>query len=237
MKDLKKITDVISISGNYREEIEYDHEIKVVKDVDHEYIENYSKITIYENSTNKIIHTFNRNESPLCVFKSKYFMKNNNEYYVGFPHYTTQIFINLNTKEVFNQNHELDDQYLWCDMQLTNDEKFLIVDGCYWAFPYGFNVYDISDLKNGWKCVYTFDDDVELFFTKNYIYEIKKYNQENLYLILEKMSHDFTSIEEYGEYIQDENDPDIQYFDYYDSSDSRMKKISKEEIVLHEKST
>jgi hypothetical protein len=40
--------------------------------------------------------------------------------------------------------------FCWASYELMADGKTLLVNGCYWACPYEFRLYDVSDPMNGW---------------------------------------------------------------------------------------
>lgn len=53
--------------------------------------------------------------------------------------------------------------FCWASYELMSDGRTLLVNGCYWACPYEFRLYDVSDPMNGWPLL-----EVEKEGEKNY---------------------------------------------------------------------
>lgn len=119
-----------------------------------------------EYRTVKIINTIDKNiiyQYKLECFHhcfGEFITINDNEWWFGGRHYMLHLFVNCNTREVYDDpnNKEESDEYkqgfefIWTGPYIISpDGKYMFMDGCMWACPYEWRLYDISDLKNGYK--------------------------------------------------------------------------------------
>jgi len=139
------------------------------------------------------IHSYRQNK--IGARDSIWFVKNDNTIYIGFPFYTTQIFINLTTKTVYDKNkhhtnnpiaahfgmyeketdkpYKFVDGFIWNDFEISTDKNLILAHGCCWACPYEIRLYDIHDLENGWNVIYkVYDDCDEIIMTDKYIFHV-----------------------------------------------------------------
>lgn len=75
------------------------------------------------------------------------------EWFFGGPHYLSRLYFNCDTGAVWRQ-HETDDvetfdgyEYIWGAIHSTSPSgRYVLIDGCMWAFPYELRLYDLSRL-------------------------------------------------------------------------------------------
>lgn len=153
--------------------------------------ENFWIVTLFQDETE--IHSY-RQFKPRAK-DSIWFIKNDDTIYLGFPFYTTQIFINLTTRTVYDKNKyhtnnpiaahfgmhdkKTDDPYtfidgfIWCNFELSADKNLILASGCYWACPGETKLYDIHNLENGWNDIYNiFDECGQIIMTDKYIFHV-----------------------------------------------------------------
>lgn len=111
---------------------------------------NYTCGEIY-NSQNELLFKIPRN---FPIFHHSFFNKNENEWLVTGINYMNQIFINLDTKQIYYINNFIDDEtpsLCWSNSWASNDGNTLAVCACNWGDNYNIHFYDISELSKGWK--------------------------------------------------------------------------------------
>jgi len=104
---------------------------------------------IVENKSGEIIADIKRNYSDFSFLFITH--PNGKEYLVCGEDYQGYTIINLTDKttKTFVPEGWLNGAgFCWIDYKFYDDEKQLIVDGCYWAFPYETVTYDFSDPDN-----------------------------------------------------------------------------------------
>lgn len=89
---------------------------------------------------------------------------NGQEWWFGGRDYTTRLFVNCETGEMYDSCHEdVDINYIWAQIaEISSNGKYVLVDGCIWACPYQWRLYDISDIKHGYKEIDLLND-VEIY--------------------------------------------------------------------------
>ena len=100
------------------------------------------------------------------LFRFQFFQKNSQEWLYSGAHYMLQLFINLDTCEVFDDTGKIKETeefkngtaFCWGSIDLTKDGNTLIVDGCVWGWPYEIKFFDFSDPKNGWPELNVYDE-------------------------------------------------------------------------------
>lgn len=78
---------------------------------------------------------------------------NGHDYLVCGEDYQGQTFIELDTgarRDHLPEEAKEGHAFCWVDYELLPDGKTLRVDGCYWACPYEFRFYDVSNPMGGW---------------------------------------------------------------------------------------
>ena len=155
---------IVSPSGKYIVNFEKDTsdeqiEYKIISkdEIIHKTKDKYYIAKLMDISQNKIIYTYKiyNTYKPL----SKFITINNQEWWFSGRHYMLRLFVNCDTGEIYDDpnNIENDDfykyccEYIWGSIaDVSSDGKYILVDGCYWACPYEWRIYDISNLKNGY---------------------------------------------------------------------------------------
>lgn len=83
----------------------------------------------------------------------------NKEWFVSGRHYMLQLFLDLESgrvsDDVLNEEESEDYQdgtsFIWCaPAQSSPDPRVLLVDGCIWALPYEWRLFDVRDVSRGW---------------------------------------------------------------------------------------
>lgn len=135
----------------------------------------YNLIEIVKNDTQEVVFQY-KQYIPHST-RHYLFVQNGVNYYLGSLEYQSQLFVNLDTNEYYDNCKYLDglsdngyvrmnkcydnpgggfgknEGFIWCDVQFYSDYNFAIVGGCYWANPHEVIIVDISDIKNGWNSV------------------------------------------------------------------------------------
>lgn len=111
---------------------------------------NYTRGTVL--FEDKIIAVVQRNYSsfPFLWIEGH---KNGHDYLLCGANYQGQTILELDTqqrKDVLPPEAETGAAFCWADIEFNRDNCLLIVCGCYWAAPYEYRFYDLSDpLNNG----------------------------------------------------------------------------------------
>ncbi len=126
---------------------------------------NGTDIALYEKDKHKIIKIINKENNDIIYqyrqFNSspplnKFIKINDNIWWFGGTDCETKLFLNCDTKEIFKDQTN---PFIWTGPYiLSPDNKYMLMDGCFWAFPYQTKLYDISDLKNGYKEIDMYDN-------------------------------------------------------------------------------
>lgn len=110
---------------------------------------------IYDVKDDRLICKIPRNYSR---FSHGFFNKNNQEWLVTGITYMSQVFVNMDTCEVFDDvvkeresgRYQNGASFCWSNMWGSPDGNILAVQGCYWGGSYDVLFYDISDISKGW---------------------------------------------------------------------------------------
>ena len=145
----------------------------------------YRTIKIMNSENDNVIFEYKQYLShPLDNFI--FFKQNGTNWFLGSREYMSQIFVNLDTGEYYDncsvdflddsgyvkhanvlknknggfgsENHH--EGFIWTEVKISECGNMALADGCYWACSYETKVYDISDIKNGWT---ELDVDVEYY--------------------------------------------------------------------------
>lgn len=135
----------------------------------------YKIIKIIRNSDDSLIHSY-KTESCIRPFEGFVQIKDH-EWWFGGRNYMLKLFVNCDTGEVYDDpnkdeeylfdNDEEDDEdvdddydinreFIWTSpgkYKISPDGKHMLIFGCIWGCPYHYQLYDISDLKNGFKYI------------------------------------------------------------------------------------
>jgi len=95
----------------------------------------------------EVITTIYRNYSD---FFHTFFLKNGTEWIVCGSSYTSQTFIDLETRMVFERPTDSKDGFCWTTVNANPSGSLLLVCGCVWGGPYEYIMYDFSDPSKGW---------------------------------------------------------------------------------------
>ncbi len=142
----------------------------------------YKIIKIINKENNDIIYQYRQiNSSPPL---NKFIKINDNIWWFGGTDCETKLFLNCDTKEIFKDQTN---PFIWTGPYiLSPDNKYMLMDGCFWAFPYQIKLYDISDLKNGYKEISMYnklvisDNDDMIDDSDTYFYEFISNNEINI---------------------------------------------------------
>ena len=135
----------ISPSGNYSIEYEEHPEAVIVK-----------VINKLRDDDDQVIYTYKQRKTYRPF--SDFIIINGDEWWVSGRDYMLQLFVNCVTGEVYDDPNKIEntDEYkkgscfIWKAWPIVSpDGKYLFVDGCYWACPYEWKLYDISNLGGG----------------------------------------------------------------------------------------
>ncbi len=113
----------------------------------------YKIIKILNTETNTFIYEYKQfnSTSPL----NEFIKINNNIWWIGGKDYMTKIFFNCDTGDIYEDTKK---DFIWTGpCSLSPDNKYILVYGCIWSFPYETRLYDISDLKNGYQEINMYD--------------------------------------------------------------------------------
>jgi hypothetical protein len=131
---------------------------------------NYTRGTLYTKD-NIIISQIDRN---YCVFNYSWLIINGQEWLQTGRTYTSQIFINCETKEIFDNLDINKSEFCWSECFISNNQKTLIVLGCFWGGTYEYIAYDFNDFLN--KKIVTLEmeeiidcGNTEIYFENDYI--------------------------------------------------------------------
>jgi hypothetical protein len=98
----------------------------------------------------------------------QFFTQNGVEWFLGSREYMSQLFVNLETGDYYDnctvndledsgyerkhtvEDDECYDSFIWADTRIEPNGMCAFVEGCYWACPYEQRVYDLSHLSTGW---------------------------------------------------------------------------------------
>lgn len=90
----------------------------------------------------------------------QFVLLNGVEWWISGRDYMLQLFVNCETGEVYDDPNKVEQSedyikgsmFIWRGNAIASpDGKYLFVEGCFWACPYEWRLFDISDLKNGYK--------------------------------------------------------------------------------------
>lgn len=104
----------------------------------------YTRGTLFETRTNKIIAQIDRN---YCTFHHSWLTINGQEWLQTGRTYMSQIFVNCNNSEIYDCETN-NSQFCWAESWIANDQKTLIVLGCFWGGCYEYIAYDFNDFIN-----------------------------------------------------------------------------------------
>lgn len=143
----------------------------------------YTYCTITRKQTNEVVTSIMRNYS----FEHSFFIKNNCEWLQTGSTYMSQVFVNMDTGDVYDNKEELKqtDEYkngrsfCWVSCTISPTGNTLAVYGCYWGWTYEYKFFDVTDISVGWlelklsdpiydnslMCYETKWDEVEEIFT------------------------------------------------------------------------
>jgi len=122
-----------------------------------------------------------------------------------------RLFVNCDTGEIYDDpnNTEVSYEYsagvefCWgACVDVSPDGKYILVDGCIWACPYEWKIYDISDLKNGYREIDLLNDIVFCDDTEEKIGDYDIICDSDTY-ILKFLENNKVSIYKQKEYIGD----------------------------------
>lgn len=143
----------ISPSGKYRLEIK---EYKTSDGCWH-----YTRGIVYNGS--EIVADVKRNYSSFPFLWIENHI-NGHDYLLCGEDYQGQTFCELDTRKMKSLESDGADQgygFCWAGYELMPDNKTLLVEGCHWAAPYEYRLFDISDPMNGWPRYEHCEEDIE----------------------------------------------------------------------------
>lgn len=108
---------------------------------------NYSRGTVYRISDGAEICDIKRDYS---TFHHSWITKNNQEWLISGYSYLNQVAINLDTGEIFENGGKDPNAFCWAQCNISPDGNTLVVEGCYWAFPYEYKFFDFTDPSKPW---------------------------------------------------------------------------------------
>lgn len=124
---------------------------------------NYSECIITRINDQKIVAEIKRNYP---VFHHTFFVKDNEEWLQTGKTYQSQIFVNLDTEQIYDNSDKADyHDFCWAQSLISPDGNTLAVNGCYWGAMYEYRFFDFTDPLKGWpelpteKCLDTGDYD------------------------------------------------------------------------------
>jgi hypothetical protein len=115
---------------------------------------NYSRGRVYHHNGSNPIADVKRNYSSFFFAFIRPGGGDNDDYLVCGADYQGQTFINLGTgkrRDLMSDGSEKGFGFCWAAYELMPDGVTLKVDGCYWACPYEYKFFDVSDpIGKGW---------------------------------------------------------------------------------------
>jgi hypothetical protein len=124
---------------------------------------NYARGKVYRISDGQLVADVKRNYSSFPFMWLEQHI-DGHDYLICGEDYQGQTFCQLDTAQ---QKSYLPIEaydgagFCWADYKLLDDKRTLLVEGCYWACPYEYRLYDISDIMQGWPEL-TLDVSLEL---------------------------------------------------------------------------
>lgn len=153
-ENARRSTEYLSPSGKYK--------LVVTQFATRKGSWSYSRGSVYERDTDRLIATIDRNFSSFpFLFVEDH--DNGHDYLIAGEDYQGQTVIELDTG--LRRDHLPEEAhngfgFCWAEYRYERSAKLLVVDGCHWACPYEFRFYDFSDPMNGWPqigneiCIY-----------------------------------------------------------------------------------
>jgi hypothetical protein len=112
---------------------------------------NYSKGKVYREGTLIAEVCRNYGSFPFLFVEDH---PNGNSYLVAGEEYQGQVVIELNTgrqRGLLPEEAKRGHGFCWASYTFHAESQLLVVDGCYWACPYQFKLFDFSDpMEKGW---------------------------------------------------------------------------------------
>lgn len=113
---------------------------------------NYSRGVVRSAATGQIVGDIKRNYSafPFLWVEGH---PNGHDYLVGGESYQGQTVIELDTgrrRDFLPEDAKKGFGFCWAEYQFETSTRTLVVEGCIWACPYEFRLYDFSDPMEGW---------------------------------------------------------------------------------------
>lgn len=105
----------------------------------------YSKMLVRKPALIETVHR-NYGSFPFLFVENH---PNGHDYLICGENYMSQTVIELDTRKRIELPTGTS-QFCWAHYEFNQDEKLIIVDGCFWAAPYEIKIYDFSDPMNGW---------------------------------------------------------------------------------------
>lgn len=146
--------------------------------------------TLINIQTNKIIIQIDRN---YCVFHHSWLIINEEEWLQTGVTYTSQIFINCNTCKIYDNSFEKISEFCWLESWIANDQKTLIVLGCFWGGCNEYIAFDFNEILNKKYNPLMIDGDIidcgntNIYFENEYII-IEEYTSKSLILLDNKLA-------------------------------------------------
>jgi len=103
----------------------------------------------------KEIAVIHRNYS---IMYHSFFMKDGQEWLQTGTNYMSQIFVNCDTGEIYNnedsikqtEQYQKGNSFCWTRSQINPTGTIILVEGCYWGGPYQYKFFDVTDISQGW---------------------------------------------------------------------------------------
>lgn len=161
---------VTSKSGNYSVIVQvYD----ITKDIIYSKIKEYTKGTVINNTTGEEIITIHRNYND---FLAIFFVQNGTEWLLCGKTHSTQSFIDLDNKIVYDNK----DPLYWSKVYFNPSKTTLLIEGEILGDSSGLFLYDISNIPKGWKMI-DFDDE-DIIDICYYDYKVKWIDDDTVQL-------------------------------------------------------
>jgi hypothetical protein len=128
------------------------------------------KCTLTKVSDMKIIYEYQMMNTSRSLHT--FMTLNNQEWWFGGRMYMLKLFINLDTEQIYDDPNKREQsnsfecgmEFIWNRViDISPDNKKILIGGCVWAQQGECRLYDISDLANGYKPFdkYEFFDDIQ----------------------------------------------------------------------------
>lgn len=150
----------------------------------------YTRGSLYNNINNNLIVEIDRN---YCVFHHSWLLINGHEWLQSGKTYMSQIFVNCNTQEIYDNSSKNNSEFCWRESWIANDQKTLVVLGCFWGGWDEYIAYDFNDFINNKFDQLQFDQDIidcgntRIYFENEYII-IDEYTNHCILLVKEKLA-------------------------------------------------